>query len=240
MTDRADVTKLATAQRRLVELAKADLTAFFGTLDLTNPAAARDGLLEVVPLLVNEYGDLAATAAAEWFEEVRPAGGFNAQTVDPVSAAQVQGSVRGLIGGLWSDDPAHVLPALTGAMQRYVQYSGRATVARNVQLDPMKPRFARVPTGAVTCAFCEMMASRGFVYLSKDTAGIIDNFHDNDDCQIVAEWDAEQHHIEGYDPDAMYARYMEARNVVGGDTNAILAEMRRQNPDLYTDGVHEH
>jgi hypothetical protein len=240
VTDRADVNRLSAAQKRLVSLAKADLTALFGTLDLSNPAVARDALLEAVPLLVREYGDLAATAAAEWFEQVRPYAGFNAQTVEAVSTDQVQGAVRYAAGNLWSDEPQLTLAELTGAIQRFVMYSGRQTVARNAQHDPSKPRFARVPTGEKTCAFCEMMASRGWVYHTKDTAGLTEKFHDDCTCQIVAEWDSESAHIVGYDPDAMYARYLSARHAVGGDPSDILAEMRRQNPDLYTDGVHEH
>lgn len=242
MTTRADVTRLSTAQRRLVTLAQAELAGFFGTLDLTRPDAVRDALVEMVPLLVREYGDLASVAAAEWYEQIRPQAGFNARTIPSAADDAVAGSTRALAGSLWGDTPVDALQAIQGAMQRHIAYSGRATVARNAVLDPLKPTFARVPSGGKTCAWCTMLASRGFVYATKETAGEkADHYHDDCDCQIVAEFDAEQHHIEGYDPDQMYDRYMQAREASrSGDQKVIAAYMRRMFPDEFTDGVHPH
>lgn len=239
MTSRRDVDALTAAQREMVRMARNELNGFFSTLDLSRPEAVRDALLEVVPILVREYGDLASIAAAEWYEQVHP-GSYLARTVDGVAAAQVQGAVRYHAGALFSEDQAKTLAGLQGAVQRFVTYSGRQTVARNVALDPARPRFARVPSGAVTCAFCSLMSSRGFVYATKETAGLTDEFHDDCDCQIVAEWDREQHHIEGYDPDAMYDRYLVARDAAqSGDPKVILSHMRELFPDQFTDG-HAH
>ncbi len=73
-------------------------------------------------------------------------------------------TVRWAAGGLWGDDPQQVRRVLDGCVQAWVKYSGRDTVARNVKFDPAKPRYARVPRGAHTCAWYAMLASRGFVY----------------------------------------------------------------------------
>lgn len=224
-------------------MARGELSRFFSALDLTRPEAVRDALLEVVPVLVREYGDLASVAAAEWYEQVHP-GRYLAQTVDGVDAAAVEGSVRFHAGELFKDNPVGTLEGLSGAVQRFVSYSGRQTVARNVNLDPARPRYGRVPSGSETCAFCELMASRGFVYTSRESAAFLgsrfDDFHDLCNCQIVAEWDREAHHIEGYDPDAMYDRYLSARDASGSeDPTRILSKMREMYPDLYTDG-HVH
>lgn len=241
MTTRADVTRLSAAQRRLVALAQGELTAFFGTLDLSRPGAVRDALVEIVPLLVREYGDLASAAAAEWYEQIRPQAGFNARTVPAAPAEAVIGSTRALAGSLWGDSPRDALSAIQGAMQRHISYSGRATVARNVSLDPLNPRYGRVPSGGKTCAWCTMLASRGFVYDTKESAGIIaDHYHDDCDCQVVAEFDREQHHIEGYDPDGMYGQYMQARDAANsGDPKVIASKMRELFPDAFTDS-HTH
>lgn len=246
MTSRADVNRLSAAQRELVRLAQADLAGFFRTVDLTRPERVRDALLEIVPLLVREYGELAATVAAEWYESVHP-GAYLARTASGVAEAQVQGSVRYAAGQLFTDDPMKTATILAGAVQRFVTYSGRQTVARNVQRDPSRPRFGRVPSGAKTCAWCSLMASRGFVYHSEASAGdlfgrgIGDDFHDDCDCQVVAEWDAEAHHIEGYDPDRLYDMYMAARMKAGdvSDETAILSNMREMFPDEFKDG-HVH
>lgn len=44
-------------------------------------------------------------------------------------------------------------------------------------------RYARIPQGMETCDFCLMLASRGFVYLTMETAS---HSHRNCDCIVVA------------------------------------------------------
>ncbi len=243
MTSREDVDRLRRAQAKASELAQADLTQFVRSLDLTRPEMVRDELIDFVPRLTSAYGDVAATAAAEWYEALRAdaiSGTYTANLGDVAATDQVVGSVRYAAGHLFTDNPLGVLALLNGAVQRYVTYAGRATVARNAEHDPANPRFARVPRGAHTCAFCEMLASRGWVYRTEKTAGVDpSHYHDDCNCQIVPEWDKEQAHIDGYDPNAMYARYQAAADEVGNtrDPNAIAAALRRMYPDLYTDGV---
>ena len=66
-----------------------------------------------------------------------------------------------------------------------VGVTARLTAKFNGEHDPSQPRYARVPVGP-TCAFCILMASRGFVYWSEEKAGGRDNrYHKNDDCRIV-------------------------------------------------------
>lgn len=251
MTTRADVNRLASANRRLVAMAQRDLAQLFASFDLSSPERVRDALLEVTPILVREYGDLAAAVTAEWYEEVRAASAagrsaYVAQTAAGVDSAKVGGAVRWAAGDLFGDDPAQTLSSLNGAMQRYISYSSRETVRQNVERDPERPRFARVPSSAHTCAFCSILASRGFVYHSEASAGdsalkgFGDDFHDDCKCQIVPEWDSLTHHIEGYNPDALYAQYREAREAAGGygaQAEEVAFKMRRMFPDSVRDGV---
>lgn len=243
MTTRADVDRLSAASSRLVALARTDLARAVDLADVSSPEAVRDMLLEVVPALVREYGDLAAVVAAEWYEQTRAAqvsGRYTAQVGGLADEAAVQGSVRYAAGHLFDDEPDRTLAILNGALQRYVYHSVRDTVARNVARDPARPRFARVPQGAVTCAFCTMLASRGFVYLTRESAGATREWHDDCDCQVVPEWDAQTHHIAGYDPERLYALYRDGVREAGTttDVNAVLAAMRRANPGAFTDGVY--
>lgn len=229
-----------------MELARERLAAFFADLDLSNPGRARDALVEFLPILADEYGNVAAVAAAEWYESVRRSdigGAFTSVLGDPIDRERVEGTVRWAADGLWTDRPETTLELLSGSLQRFVLYSSRVTVARNVLRDPAKPRFGRVPSGEKTCAWCSMLASRGFVYVSKGSAGDLgrgvgDDFHDDCDCQVVMEWDRHEHHIAGYDPDAMYAQYLAARKASGsGDPKVIAEYLRRMFPDSFTDGV---
>lgn len=60
-------------------------------------------------------------------------------------------------------------------------------------------RFARVPMGPTNCDLCIMLASRGFVYLSEESAGEFDQYHPHCDCRIVPSYgDAI---LDGYDPE---------------------------------------
>lgn len=242
MTTRADVNRLRIAVDGAVGLARNDLAEIFAAIVGGDPRLTRDALLEIVPALVREYGDLSAAVAAEWYEEVRAAsvgGTYRAQLGGPAASSDIESSVRWAAGELFGDNPEQALVRLSGALNRHISYSSRDTVRRNVAGDPGRPRYARVPSGAKTCAFCSMLASRGFVYHTQTSAGgDWNSFHDDCRCQVVPEWDRDQHHIEGYDPDAMFDKYQTASEAAGsGNTNAILAEMRRLYPDDFTDGV---
>lgn len=242
MTTRADVNRLSAGIETLVADAQADIASFFYSWNITEPSEMRDALLELVPSLVREYGDVAATAAAEWYEDLRSAavpGVYTAALANPVPDEAVVGSVRWAAGELFGDNPEQVLALLGGAVQRHINYMGRETVRRNVSQDRSQPRFARVPASSEACPFCDMLSSRGFVYASEGTAGIDDSYHDNCRCQVVPEWDAESAHIAGYDPDGMYDRYMQAREAWLSDNQGspqagdLVPVMRELFPDLY-------
>lgn len=245
MTSRDDVERLSGSARSVADLAIEELADFFFSLDLSSPALVRDALLEIVPEIVREFGPVAGTAAAEWFEDVRArqvGGSFEARLGPDVPPVAVEESVRWAAGALWTPEPTATLDLLSGSVQRHISYSSRSTVARNAEHDPLNPRFGRVPRGAKTCAWCAMLASRGFVYHSKKTAGEEpSDFHDDCDCAVVAEWDRDAHHIEGYDPDRLYDMYLEARGETGERVptqKQIAAALRRLYPDEFKDGVH--
>ena len=85
----------------------------------------------------------------------------------------------------------------------------------NVRNDPEQPRFARVPTGEKTCDFCIMLASRGPVYLTEESAGAFTKFHAHCDCKVVPFWRTKANGwarrkgvtLEGYNPDEYYRQY---------------------------------
>ena len=240
MSTREDLNYYSSASSRIVTLAQKELEKFWARIDHKNPAQARDLLLDFVPALVSTFGDVAAAAAADWYEQLRAkavSSSYRAVTAGVVAPDQVQASVRYAAGHLFTGDPGQALSVINGAVQRYVQYSGRETVARNVAGDKSRPRFARVPQGAITCAFCSLVASRGFVYHSKKSAGETNHYHDDCDCQIVPSWDKSPH-IEGYDPEELYGQYRSAREQFGGVTaKEVTQSMRRAFPESYTDGV---
>lgn len=95
------------------------------------------------------------------------------------------------------------------------------TMIKNAKRDYKKGvRWARVPSGLETCGFCVMLASRGFVYYTKESAGYnvlgLNRFHSFCDCRVFP--GTEDTKIEGYDPEHLYDVYLNARKTIYNDT----------------------
>lgn len=89
---------------------------------------------------------------------------------------------------------------------QFVNHTARMVVERNADSDPSQPRYARVPSGRVTCAFCIMLASRGWEYKSEESAGGGDHrYHPHCDCMIIPSWGKIK--LKDYDPDVYYQQY---------------------------------
>jgi hypothetical protein len=183
---------MRSATSNILTLALADLANAWDRLDLTDPEAARDTLLRLMPALSDTYGALAAAVAADWYDDLRRdrglAGAFSAQPADTVDLERVEGSTRRIAGHLWTDTPEAALPALSGRLGKYVLQPGRDTIREAVRLDPSNPRWARIPSSPKPCDFCQMLAGRGAVYLSEDTADGND-YHDHCGCIASPMWD---------------------------------------------------
>ena len=81
-----------------------------------------------------------------------------------------------------------------------------STIMANAARDRKRGvRFARVTTGRETCAFCYMLASRGAVYHTRETAGQFSHYHRRCDCKVVPgfEDDPDAPLVEGHDPALM-------------------------------------
>ena len=115
----------------------------------------------------------------------------------------------------------------------------RAQTQRSIRRDPTKPRWARVPQGK-TCAFCTMLASRGFAYTSEEAAGGEGNKYHNDcNCRVVPSWGKQT--LAGYDPDKYKELYESAKRMAadaGESTSSrnVLTWMREQFTHDLTDG----
>lgn len=95
------------------------------------------------------------------------------------------------------------------------------TMIKNAKRDYKKGvRWARVPSGLETCGFCVMLASRGFVYYTKESAGYnvlgLNRFHSFCDCRVFP--GTKDTEIEGYDPEHLYDVYLNARKTIYNDT----------------------
>ncbi len=231
MPGRADVERFADANRDIRTLVLAELLVLWQALDTQDADATRDALLAAVPLLVAAYGEVAATVAADFYEEMRDAarvvGRFTVVPVADLDAEGLAGQIRWSVSPLYSrtPDPAAALGRLEQKVDEFTLQHGRDTIAANVARDPVKPRWARVPVGA-TCALCLTLASRGATYRSKESAGGASKYHGHCDC-TPAPFFPNDPYPEGYDPDALFEQYNAARKAADSSRpEAILAELR--------------
>jgi hypothetical protein len=208
--------KFEQANDGIAALIERDLLAFLAALDFTKPAAVRDALFDFVPVLVSVYGEMAATVAADWYDELRlaeeVAGAFSAPLAPLAPDVQVKGRLGFATregGPLWTGQP-DMLTAFLGMMaNEYALQPGRETVMQAAHAD--NAAYARVPEPGA-CDFCLMLASRGFVY-TKATVGDENKFHGKCRCNPMPVWDETRARVEyGYDPDALYDQYREARD----------------------------
>ena len=151
-----------------------------------DPVRVRNALLAFFPELVTTFGDVSALLAADFYDMLRDvppsAGAFKAAFAQPVDPGKAQGAARWAVGALFAEDAPRFTSQILGATQRLVTQRGRDTIFDNAGRDPVRTSVARIPSGADTCTFCIMLASRGAVYTDLVAAGEMNDFHDNCDC----------------------------------------------------------
>lgn len=265
MATAAQVQEYARSQQDVVTLAHRELLAFWATLDLAEPTAAKAALADFVVDLVQSYGPLSSTLAADFYDELRdaadPRSVFSAEPGEAGLPEQIRGSSNWAVQPLFPyvedvfDDDANVVgtreiaanPSLAlsrfqSSTQRLVQDWGRQTLIDAAERDPSRPGWARMPIGE-TCRWCRMLASRGAVYgsaekaLHREDGGL---FHDDDDCQPVPVWSDDDL---PYDPKPLLDEYLAER--AGGKSSkdpkvSAFDAMTREQVELQiriTDGL---
>lgn len=195
MATRAQIAVIRDANAVIESQALGTLRDFWSTLPLDRPEVARDALLRFVPVLTEQYGEVAAVAAADWFDELRAServpGRFRAVMAAPFLPEFVQQRVRYAARHLFTGTPEQMLGFLEGAVQKYVLQPGRDTIQRSAVADPQAAGWHRETRASESyasgCDFCRMLAGRGGVY-KRATA----TFASHSDCHCVAvpSWDA--------------------------------------------------
>lgn len=168
----------------LVRLADRDLAQLWQLV--ANGASAEVALRDLLPAIIEQYGSLGATLAAEWYDEQRDKAGVRGRfTAIPVESGDR--GTQALIGWALTEatDDAGLRALILGGTQRRIADHVRGTVMGSAIADPRADGWQRVGTGSSTCKFCQMVNGRGAVF-SEATADFA--AHDNDDCQAVPAW----------------------------------------------------
>lgn len=245
MVNREDVNLLVSIANLAAIGADRELTEIFATLPQL-PELARDLLLETVPALVSKYEAMAATGAEEWYRAIRSAitaERFETVLGEAVEQALIQESVRWAVKPLFDEE---LLPDLRTAttrtylgqvVERNVKNGVRSTITANALADPAAVMWARVPTGVETCAYCRMLAGRGWVYATKEAASKSKKtgggYHAGCDCQVVPSFSTSPPSIAGYSPEKYQQEYEQAveslkeQGISLPDLTQITSQMRR-------------
>lgn len=189
---------------------KQALAAELETIDWSDMAAAKTRVLEVMQLYCGGATDAAAVLASNFYSLAREyATGL---TYDALAlSGRVPEATTAAVESFFAPEtatPESIKPKLLSRLGYEVSRAAGDCVFINGGRDHKKPRYARVPSGSETCAFCLMLGSRGFVYSSARNAGFLNHYHDNCDCRVVPSW-AEMM-VEGYDPEAIYDQWQES------------------------------
>lgn len=166
----------------LTKMAERDVRVLVAELD--SFADRRIALKDVMPLLVDTYGQAAATLAAEWYDEIalEHARGGSAFTAIAAQLPTNTGTDE-LVD--WAAakalTPESMVELALGGMQRRIVDMSRATVIGSAEYDPRAEGWMRVGTGD-NCPFCDLLISRGAVYSSSTVKF---GSHDRCNCQAA-------------------------------------------------------
>lgn len=142
-----------------------------------------------------------AARAAEFYDNVRAVA-----TGKPLGASVVtgripeatEGAIRGFVDSVGkTGDTEQLARRLAERVDLEAKRAANSCIAANCARDPLKPRYARVPTGADTCRFCIMLAANGFYYKDAEAA---EHAHSGCDCRAVPGFEGMT--VEGFDPEA--------------------------------------
>lgn len=193
------------------------LTARLASVRYESIADLRDQVLEVMESLCAVSSDVAAATAAQFYDFVREyeTGDYlGVQAISQRRPEATEGAVRALIQMIVDGKPfEQFLAQLSSRLDFEIKRAAGECVKANAAHDPLKPKWARVPSGSETCGFCLMLASRGFVYSSDKAAGGDGHYHAHCDCRIVPGFDGMM--VEGYDPESLYAQWKTSEHNIG-------------------------
>lgn len=178
----------------LVQEAETDLQVVWNST--TTPEQAASALHDVLPALINQYGQAAAAVAAEWYDNLRASQGIPGSfTAMPEDIPDPGGNE--LVG--WAtataQDTTSMQSLVVGGMTRRILNFSRGTVTSNSVADKHARGWQRVGSGE--CSFCAMLISRGAVY-TEATADFA--AHDHCECSATPAWVDRPNPVQPYTP----------------------------------------
>lgn len=207
---------------------------------------------------LERYGNANASAAVDFFDEVMYSEGLSVKARMPAgiyTKAEIERIARYQAGKLRDDLVDRFVEMVAQSTYGLVYHGGDRTMLwqggyKRGDTRPSKTfgyrlyhartpmyssgtyqvRYARIPQGLETCDFCLMLASRGFVYLTPESAEGWNHTHRNCDCIVVPGvghyedklW-VQDTTLEGFDLSAMRELYNRWSEITEADGPGLLS-----------------
>ena len=187
----------------------------------------RKQMLDYAYGLTTYYGEGAAELACQMYDAMALAQGANVPPAEPAETATYGETAKAVQGAMKQSDNPDVAGSAVG---RLVKQAGVDTTMKNAIRDGAE--WAWIPSGD-TCAFCLVLASRGFQKASKKVlkGNHAEHIHADCDCTFFIRFDGKST-IEGYDPEKLLADYRAADGQKPKDKiNSLRREQYQLNKD---------
>lgn len=213
-----DVVTYANGLRGVSDAARDAFLAAAMDVDFTDWARAADQVREIAERVCNIYGLAAQTLAGQWYDYCQqlatdqPPEQLTGDTEQRSVIPAVNEQVDKLFDRVYTEQ--QLVQALQSVVTEHIKQRAADEIGARAMESKAKGRkvgYCRVPVGD-TCAYCVMLASRGFDYLTEKSAASAS--HDGCDCVVVPFHKADS--IPGYEDQLRGYRdqYDEARRLV--------------------------
>lgn len=177
-----------------------------------------NALIDYAYSISSAYGESAASIACEFYDAVAVASNVNIPSAEPAPTATYQEVAKAIRGTGKSEN----IDLMANSIGRLVKMAGVDTTMQNALRDGAE--WAWIPSGD-TCAFCLVLASRGWQKASKKAirGGHAEHIHANCDCTYAVRFNRETN-VEGYDSTLFLDIY---KNAKGDNPEEKINSMRR-------------
>lgn len=170
---------------------------------------------QVLPAVVADYGDAAATLAADWYDTLRDSLGVRGRFAADLAPGPAEDLLRAVSNWI-AENPDTAQARAEAASQKLVADMSRQTIQLSAERDPQAHGWGRF-TDDGACGFCRMLASRGGVYTS---ASVKFGSHDHCHCLAGPVWAANREAVQPYkrSPNVTDAQRRGARRWIAENT----------------------
>ena len=167
------------------DTAKKALVEALAAVDYTQPVdEIRNAVIAIMQVACGASTSVAARLAADFYDGLRVymvGDAYGAIAESMRNPAATEGAIRAFIqiigdGG----DVDEFVKMCADRLDYENRRAAKECTIANAKNDPLRPRWALVPTGDETCAYCIIIASRGFDYDDKETAA-----HTHANCVVA-------------------------------------------------------